>query len=307
MDEARSTRTTEIRRLILNPVSGQADHVDLVGRLAAIHQFVVVENERRGHATELAKQAVADDVDLLAVCGGDGTVHEVVHGLSAANALDSLTLCVIPAGTENIIAGELGIEDLSDGFEIADHGETRQLDLGLVNNEPFVMSAVAGLPADVSDATTSALKHRFGSFAFVVGGLKEGLTFDGLDVTLDADSHGVDTAWTGEAIAVLVGNLRQFSTAGGQANAEDGLLEVDIIEHVPPSDIIRETIEQRFLGRETSYTRTLKATQLEITHRVETSIRFSLDGEIREFETAQFGILPQSLRIRVGTTYTPNS
>lgn len=304
MRTARPDPSSERRRLVLNPVSGGADHAETVRRLAAIHGFPVVETEHGGHGVELAKAAAADGVDLLAVCGGDGTVHEVVGGLAAVDALDSVTVCVIPAGTENIVAGDLGIDSMGEGFELADSGETRRLDLGVVNDEPFVMSATAGLPADVSDTATTDLKERFGSVAFLIGGLKEGLSFDGLDVTVDAGG-GAETAWTGEALAVLVGNLRRLGTQGGQANAEDGVLDVEIIEPMPPGEAIREAIEQRLLGRETPHVRELQTTRLTVDPLEAEPIRFSLDGEIREFETAEFSILPQALRLRVGSDYTP--
>jgi len=304
MDEAQPDRSAQRRRLICNPVSGGGDHADRARRLAAIHGFPVVETERGGHGVELAQAAAADGVDLLAVCGGDGTLHEVVEGLAAVDALDTVTLCLIPAGTENIVAGDLGIDSMGEGFELADRGETRRLDLGVVNDEPFVMSAIAGLPADVSDAATTELKGRFGSVAFLIGGLEEGLSFDGLDVTVEA-TGGAETAWTGEALAVLVGNLRRLGKQGGQANAEDGLLAVEIIERMPPGEALREAIEQRFLDRETPHVRALQTTRLAVDPLGAEPIRFSLDGEIRAFETAEFGVLPEALRLRVGAAYTP--
>ncbi|MEA1930892.1 MAG: diacylglycerol kinase family protein [Euryarchaeota archaeon] len=305
MGEARPDRSAERRRLVLNPVSGGADHAETVRRLAAIHQFPVVETERGGHGVELAKAAAADSVDLLAVCGGDGTLHEVVEGLAAVDALDAVTVCVIPAGTENIVAGDLGIETLGEGFELADSGETRRLDLGVANDEPFVMSAIAGVPADVSEAATADLKERFGSVAFLIGGLREGLSFDGLEVTIDASGGSAETAWTGEALAVLVGNLRRLGKNGGRADAEDGLLAVEIIERMPPGEAVREAIEQRFLDRDTPHVRALRTTRLAVDPLGAEPIRFSLDGELREFETVEFGVLPDALRLRVGPEYRP--
>ena len=304
MSEAGSGWPTDRRRLIINPVSGAADHRQEVRLLADHHGFSVVETERQGHAADLATQAAAEGVGLLAVCGGDGTVHEAVQGLFAADALGSVTLSVIPAGTENILAETLGIDTMGEGFEVAQQGATRRLDLGVVADEPFVMSAVAGLPAEVSDSTTAELKRRFGSAAFVLGGLKAGLTFDGLAVSIDPDADD-GTAWRGEAVVVLVGNLRRFGSAGGQANAEDGLLDVEIIQDLPARTALREAIEQRLLGRETPHLRSFRTSRIEITPQGGEPIRFSLDGEFREFETVAFGLRPEALRIRVSAGYTP--
>ena len=294
------------RRLILNPVSGHGDHVERIHRLAEEYGFPVEETRQEGDAVDLAMQAAADDVDLLAVCGGDGTLHEVVVGFHTAEALDAVTLCISPVGTENIVATDLGVQEGRDAFEVAERGETREIDLGLAGDEPFVMSAIAGLPADVSGAATQERKHRFGSFAFVVGALQEGLSFDGLRVEVDAISPDTEVEWAGEALAVLVGNVRQFAKTGGQANAEDGLLELTIVEQMPPGDVVAEAIEQRLFHQDTSHVRDLQAASLAIESLEDSEIRFSLDGEIRSFETVQIRTLPRSLRVRVGPEYDPN-
>lgn len=142
--------TPETRRLILNPVSGGGGHAEQAHQLAQSYGFSVIETNHAGHGVELAKQAAADGVDLLAVCGGDGTIHEVIQGLVAAEALKSVSLCIVPAGTVNILADGLGIRGMRHGFRLAESGETRRLDLGIANNEPFVISAVVGVPAEAS-------------------------------------------------------------------------------------------------------------------------------------------------------------
>lgn len=306
MEQGHQEAASTTRRLILNPESGRGDHAERVRHLALEHGFPVVETEQQGHAIDLARHAADDGVELLAVCGGDGTIHETVQGLYAANALDSVTLCVIPVGTENIIAADLGIQSTEEGFEIANNGETRRLDLGLANNEPFVMSAIAGLPADVSAAATQDLKQQFGSLAFIIGGVREGLKFDGLHVEVTAETEDGEHLWRGDALAVLVGNLRQVSKTGGQANAEDGKLELTIVEQMPSGDLLAEAIEQRLLHHDTPQVQEFQATQLTIHSPEKEAVTFSLDGEIRELEAGRLQIVPQSLAVRVGRGYDPD-
>lgn len=306
MDQPNGGSADETRRLIVNPASGQGDHAERVRGLATEYGFSVEETERSGHAIELAEQAAADGVDLLGACGGDGTVHEVVRGLVAADALDAVTLCIVPAGTANIVATDLGIDDMRDGFEIADRGETRRLDLGVADDEPFVMSAIAGLPAEASAAASSELKERFGTFAFVVEGIQETRTFDGLQVEIHATSENGEIAWTGEALSLLIGNLRLLSKAGGRANAEDGLLEVSIVEQMPPVEAVTEAIEQRLLQQETPHVTNITTTRLDIAGLDETPVTFSLDGEIRTYTEVRISIRPQVLGVRVGEAYTAN-
>lgn len=294
------------RRLILNPACGHASHSDRVQELADAHGFPVDVTDHKGHAAELAKAAAAAGVELLAVCGGDGTLNEVVQGLYAAEALDAVTLCVIPAGTENIVAGELGVGSVTEGFEVAESGATRQLDLGVAGGEPFVMSAIVGLPADVSAAAAPDLKRRFGSLGFVVGAVREGLSFDEVRLEVDVTSAGGDLEWRGEALAVLAGNLRRFEQGGGQANAEDGLLDLAIVERMPPGELAAEAIEQRLLHRETPHVHTVRAASGEITCLDGDPLTVSLDGEIRTVGGLALGVVPRSLRLRVGQAYEPH-
>ena len=287
------------RRLVLNPTSGEGDHVERVRDLAADRGFRVVETERAGHAVELAKRAAADGVDLLAACGGDGTIHEVVQGLVEADALADVTLCVIPAGTANIYASGLGIERLEDGFEVADRGETRELDLGVAGGEPFVMSAIAGLPAAASAAASEDLKERIGALAFVVEGLRTARGFDGLEVAIDAVADGEPFTWEGEVLCLLVGNLRRFTDESDVARAEDGALEVTIVEQVPTTDAVAAALEQRFLDRETEHVTTLEATALEVVGLEDEPVRFSLDGEISDYDATTISVRPGALRVRV--------
>jgi YegS/Rv2252/BmrU family lipid kinase len=300
------------RRLVLNPTSGRGNHVERVPKLADEYGFQVVETDHAGHGIELAERAVADGVDLLAVCGGDGTLHEVVQGLVAADGLDDVTLCVVPAGTENFFAGDLGVEGIEEGFAVAERGETRRLDLGVGGDEPFVLSAIAGLPADASAAATHERKHRLGPVAFLVAGVEEAMEFDGLRVEIDAIAEGgtdgehEEREWTGEAAAVLVGNARRFAKEGGQADAEDGLLEVTIVERLPASDAVVEAVEQRLLQWDTDHVTELRASRLDFSGLDGEPVTFSLDGEIREFERVRLGVRPSALRVKVGEGYDPH-
>jgi len=294
----------ERRRLILNPTSGRGAHVRQARDLAAENGFELVETQRGGHAVDLAKTAAADGVDLLAVCGGDGTLHETVCGLFEADALDAVTLAVVPSGTANMVADHLDIESLAEGFDVADGGETRRLDLGVAGDEPFVLSAIAGLPADASAAATHDLKRRFGSLAFVIGGVQETLAFDGLRVAVETgDPNGDGTNWRGEALTVLVGNLRTFDPDQSPEGAQDGLLDVKIGERMPPGDAVAESVAQRLLGRETEHVTSLRAKSIEFEHLDGEPVTFSLDGEIRTFDDIEFSVLPRALRVRVGKEY----
>lgn len=301
-----ASRSGDRRWLVLNPTSGTADHIDDVRRLATEREYRIEETEGPGHAVELAQDAVAEDIDRLAVAGGDGTLNEVVRGLDRANGLDSVTFGVVPTGTANIFATNVGITGIEHGFEMLDRGERRDIDVGVAGDAPFVMSCIAGLPADASVATSGELKERFGSLAFVIAGLQEVASFDGLDIELTAVSQGEETTWQGEALSALVGNVRRFTKKGGQANVEDGLLEVVIIEQMPPSDLIEEGIAHRLFGQDTEHVVHVRASQLEIDSQSGKPIDFSLDGELSSHGRLVVHTRPHALTVCVGPEYDPD-
>lgn len=300
-----TTLSTTERWLIVNPTSGSADHRNDVRRRGKDRRYTIRETKYEGHAVELVRDAVVNDADVLAVAGGDGTVHEVLQGLVDADALTEVTLGVLPVGTENIFATNIGITDIQQGFEALDHGERRDIDIGFAGDEPFLMSCIAGLPADASVATSGELKERFGSLAFVIAGVQEVAAFDGLHVELSEVSDGTETIWAGEALCALVGNSRRFVRQGGQANVEDGLLDVVIIEQMPVSDIVTEATAHRVLGWETEHVLHVQADQLVINGLGDESIDFSLDGELSVHEQVVFTTQQQVLTVCTGPAYTP--
>lgn len=293
------------RWLAINPTSGAADHRERVRRLAAARGYRIEETTGPGDAARIARDAAAAGADLLAVCGGDGTLNEAVGGLVAADATDDVTVGVVPTGTANLFAGLVGVDGVEEAFDLLDGGRTRRIDLGMAGREPFVVSCIAGLPADASAATSAELKSRFGTFAFVLAGVEEALEFEGLTLDVTAVADGETTTWSGEALCALVGNLRRFTGRGGQANAEDGLLDVVIIERMPPGEAVAEAIAHRLLGERTEHVVRARASRLSIESADGEPITFSFDGEIRTEERLSLHVRPRALSVRVGPEYDP--
>ncbi|MWG35854.1 diacylglycerol/lipid kinase family protein [Halomarina oriensis] len=293
------------RWLVLNPTSGSADHTERVRTLGEERDYHIEETTGPGHAIDLAERAAEAGVNLLAVAGGDGTLHEVVGGLVRADALDRTTVAVVPTGTENIFAQNVGIETPEQAFDVVETGARRRVDLGVAGGEPFTMSCIAGLVANASVSTSDELKERFGSLAFLVNGLQEAASFDGLHIDLTATSNGEEVTWSGDALCALVGNSRRFVEEGGQANLEDGLLEVVVIERMPAGDIVAEAFAQRVFGRTGDNVFHTQASQLTISafddH--DDPIDFSLDGEPRSHDDLTIHCRPRSLRVCVGPEY----
>jgi hypothetical protein len=102
--------------------------------------------------------------DVIFVWGGDGTVQRCADSLAGTGA----TLAILPAGTANLLATNLGVpKDIREAVRIGLHGERRPLDLGVMNGEHFAVMAGVGLDAlMIRDAFRR--KDRFGRMAYVV-------------------------------------------------------------------------------------------------------------------------------------------
>jgi YegS/Rv2252/BmrU family lipid kinase len=291
------------RRAILNPASGTGDHADYVTRLLKARGFAVDRTKDAGDALRLGREAGERGVSELAVCGGDGTVNEVLRGLAAADSLADTTVGVVPCGTANILAENLGIEDVRHGAEMADSGDVREVDVGVADGEPFAVSCIAGFPADASLAASGDLKEQYGTFAFVITGAQEAVGFEGIEIELDATVADGTETWHGEATCVLVGNARKFIEAGGQANMEDGYFDVAVVEHMPTGSLVAEAIGHRLLRQETDGVTHIQASELTVSG--PEPITFSRDGELATHESLRLRCRPQTLSLRVGPDYDP--
>ena len=288
------------RVLVLNPVSGSADHAERIRELATDHDFAVRETTESGDAIDFAREAA--DVDLVAAAGGDGTIHEVVRGLYEADALDSTTVGVVPAGTGNNFAGNIGVEGIEEAFTVLETGETRQVDLGIANGRPFVNSTIAGLTANASSETTAEMKDSFGVLAYVVNTVRTAADFEGL--TLDVETAAGDDSWRGEAAFVLVGNGRRFPVKGQtQADMEDGRFEVTIIEDRPTGTLVGEATLRRLLGTDTSNITRLETSGLSISIHDDGPGTFSLDGEMLSARDLDIEAERGALSLQVGEGY----
>lgn len=286
----------------MNPESGDGSHAEQVRGFATERGYGVLKTEREGHAVELAAEAAEEGAELVAACGGDGTLNEVVRGLDRVDALDDVIFGVLPGGTGNNFAANVGIEDVRHGFDVLDSGERRHIDLGVAEDRPFLNSCVGGLTAEGSAATTPEAKRRWGVLAYVVSTLREATDFEGLGLRIAAEG---ETAWAGDALLVLVGNGRRFAPAGrSQADMEDGRFEVAIVE--APLDVDGGLSVERLFGRDRSGVTRLLASGLDVAVHGDEVAGFSLDGEMLTADRLRLWTRPGAVTLGVGEAYEPD-
>lgn len=123
-----------------------------------------------GEARELATRFVAAGEPVVIAAGGDGTLNEVVNGLAGSRTL----LGVLPAGTMNVFAREMGIpcDSLDLALQVIDTGFVQEVDLFTANGSPFVQMAGVGFDALVIEETTWESKKMLGPLAYLLAAVK---------------------------------------------------------------------------------------------------------------------------------------
>jgi len=170
-------------------------------------------------------RALDSGADLVFAWGGDGMVRrcaEVIAGTAA-------TLAILPAGTANLLATNLGIpQEVSAAVEIGLHGRRRMLDVGRFNDERFVVMAGAGFDAAmIRGAGTGKLKEHYGRLAYIWSGATN-LCLEPFRAKVAVD--GV-TWFKGSVSCILLGNVGALF--GGievfeGARPDDGKLDVGV-------------------------------------------------------------------------------
>lgn len=154
-------------QVIFNPAAGRQRVAKLravLAHLNALADVAVIETNAPGHAEQLAAQVDPQKLDVIVAAGGDGTVNEVVNGLSGRD----VALGVIPLGTANVLADEIGIpRKPAHVAEMLANGPIRPIRVGRANGRRFVMMVGAGFDANVVDGVSLALKKKVGPLAYV--------------------------------------------------------------------------------------------------------------------------------------------
>ena len=218
--------------IIINPISGGASPRAARERaqlaLAVVDQHgdpvEVLMTERVGHARELAKAAVRRGVRLVLAWGGDGTINEVVSAL----AFDDVPLGIVPAGSGNGLARELGVHPRAEKA-IADalQAVPRPMDVGEIDGHLFANIAGIGFDAHIASQFATATRRGFVGYAGITARALTGYVPQTYRVTIG----GVETSH--RAILVTIANSAQFGNnariAPG-AKVDDGELDLVVME-----------------------------------------------------------------------------
>jgi YegS/Rv2252/BmrU family lipid kinase len=223
--------------VIYNPIAGwrrRRRFRRVLDGLAAMGCPVTVfATAARGDAEAFARTLDTEAFDVVAAAGGDGTINEVANGLVDRG----LPLAVIPLGTANVLAAEIGIPETPQAIaRVVAEGAPRPIVLGYVNGRRFVQMAGVGFDAHVVAHVTPGLKRALGKFAYVLWSLAGLLRFPFRRYRLTVDGT------TFEAASAVIANGHYYAgryTCAPDARLEEPTLKVCLFERSGRLSVLR--------------------------------------------------------------------
>lgn len=284
--------------VIVNPVSGQGRAKKFLPEIMAELEAAglrprVYLTEQEGQATQYAANAVREGSRLVIAAGGDGTVSEIINGIARTD----VRLGVIPAGTGDVLAKELGIPAHRplEACKIIIKGKTKQIDLGQADERHFVLMAGIGFDAQVVKEVDPKVKRLLKDLAYPLTGIKTLLTYkpSPLNITFDGRST--------EGYFVVIGNARYYGgrfSITRQGEIDDGLLDVCVFKGNTTASFVRY-VEGVITGTHLRFGDVDYYKAKHISVLSETPVFVQTDGEVIGKTPMEFSIAPQALTVLV--------
>ncbi len=232
--------------LIFNPhaASGRASRLlpqirDGLERVASIE---LVLTRHAGHAVELVAAADLGAFDGVIAAGGDGSLFEVLNGLYRKEAQHRVPLGLIPVGTGNAFARDLGLMpgDWQKGIDLIARNQLRRVDVGRVQtrSETFHFLNVIGMGFAVDAGMTAKKLKVLGHAAYTLGSLWETIKLKSYPLHIEIDGKNIRQ----DNVFVEISNSRYTGTSfliAPDAQIDDGLLDVTLLSGLPRRRLLR--------------------------------------------------------------------
>jgi diacylglycerol kinase (ATP) len=201
-----------------------------------------LQTDHPGHATELVADTDLGGFDGLVAAGGDGTVFEVLNGLYRRPVTDRIPLGLLPIGTGNAFARDLGLQPSAwpEAIELIRRGRTRPMDVGRVQSAgaDYHFLNIVHMGFTVA-ANRTALKLKFlGNSAYTLAALWQVLRMESYPLTIEIDGEAVSD----DNVFMAVSNTRYTGTHFMMAPAaitDDGLLDVTLLSKLSRRRVLR--------------------------------------------------------------------
>jgi len=293
--------------LIANPKSGASSRKRLRRSFlqylrAEGYEVRFLETESLSHAGDLTAQAHQDSLcQMVVVAGGDGTVREVAHGLVGSKK----PLMIIPSGTENLLASELGFGDnLNTLIQTFQEQYTRPLDLCTINGKCFTCVSGFGFDGEVMDRVTKMRDGHIDYFDYASPLWQTFWNHTFHPIQVELDDHII---FNGPGM-VIVGNVTRYALGLSvlrHADVSDGLLDVCILKCGSKAHLIKHYLTILFKR----HTRCSDIIYQQGTHvRITSStrkIKTQVDGDPGPCLPADISITPGAIQVMVPKEFKP--
>jgi diacylglycerol kinase (ATP) len=219
---------------VINPVTGRTPADEIAGRLRreaaardiAIH---IAMTERPGHAIDIARDHPAD-IDTIIAVGGDGTVSDVVTGSRS----EPLTIAIIPVGSTNIIAKDLGIPlDIDAAIRVAlGDSQPIAIDVATAGTTTFIHMAGAGFDAAMMRDASRTMKRKVGWLAYVPAAIRH-LRYPTFIAEITVDGQHVSIPARVVLLALGSSIIKPRYVVGEGIDRTDGI--IDVCVYNPPN------------------------------------------------------------------------
>jgi YegS/Rv2252/BmrU family lipid kinase len=276
-------------------LGGGLDELRAVLLEAGVQDPYWTEVPKSKYVPERVEKALSQGAQTIFAWGGDGTVQRCVDVMAGSDA----RLAVIPAGTANLFASNLGIpEDISEAVDVGLRGREQRLDVGKINGEHFAVMAGAGLDARMIRDTDGGPKDRFGKLAYVWAASRN-LRVEPFKARIEVNG---DLWYDDEASCLLFGNFGALFgglEAFDNASPEDGLLEVGVT-HAESLGQWARTVARTAIGSVESspFVQVTKAKRIDV--ELDRKVPYELDGGERdEVKRLKVKSRPEALTVMV--------
>ncbi len=252
---------------------------------------------RKDVGTEDFAREVTANVDGVIACGGDGTVSAVAAAIEGRG----IPLGVVPGGSTNIIAQELGIPSSINASVALAFGpfDVHEMDVGTCNDHYFLHMAGTGLDSRIFEATDESLKRRIGWMAYVPAAMKAVWeSTNTFHITIDDEEHTVDSP------LVLIANGSSIITSNFRLDdsirSDDGQLDVLVVTARRAHElaiVVAQAANPMAAIRDSSFVILRKAKYVRLESDRPQPIQ--LDGDVADQTPAVFGIRPRAIKFAV--------
>jgi diacylglycerol kinase (ATP) len=260
---------------------------------------IVVTKSKKERMRELETHGKA--VDLIVIGGGDGTISTAVAQLMKLER----PFAVIPLGTANDFARTLGLpSDPLEAAEIALNGREHRIDVGVVNDRPYLNVASVGVASKVAELQSKELKRRWRVVSYAIGLMRAVRNLQPFFVRLELDGR---PAWSGLVYQVSVANGR-FHGGGlivaNDAAIDDGKLDLYLIYPGRFWQLVAALVQLRFGLATPDALKRLSAANVAL--RADRPRSVDADGELATDTPARFELRKSALTVIVPSVLPPD-